>query len=557
MVEDKLVEMLKRALEASQAAGELPPCDPEIRLERPPDAKLGDFSTNLALTISSQAHQPPRQLAEVLIGHLPETDLIERVEIAGPGFINFYLSPSWMHQVLHDCLVAGEAYGTSDEGAGHKVQVEFISANPVGPLHIGNARAGPYGDALANLLEATGHEVEREYLVNDGPDNTQFRLFGASVQARVREQLGLDFKMPEDGYMGDYVKEFAAQLIEQQGERLGEIPTDDESAYQFAMLAEELVLASIAEDCERLGIGFDVWFSERELFEEGAIERKLADLKERGVLYEREGATWLRTAYFGDEEDRVLVRGTGATTYLMTDLAYAEDKFARGFDLVIYVWGPDHAAQVPSLQAGLAAMGAEPEHTEFVIHQIVRLTEGGEPVRMSKRTGQIVTLGELLDDVGTDVTRFFLLSRSIDSHLDFDLDLAREQSEENPVYYVQYAHARICSIQREAQARGFDTGKLAEADFALLAHPDEARLLRAIADYPGEVSAAAADRAPHRLTHFARELAATFHQFYGTCRVLEEAEPELSAARLALVRGTQIVLSNLLGILRVSAPERM
>jgi arginyl-tRNA synthetase len=530
MVEDKLVEMLKRALEASQAAGELPPCDAEIRLERPPDAKLGDFSTNLALTISSQVGQPPRQVAEVLIGHLPQTDLIQRVDIAGPGFINFYLSPSWMHQALHDCLVAGEAYGTSDEGAGRKVQVEFISANPVGPLHIGNARAGPYGDALANLLAATGHQVEREYLVNDGPDNTQFRLFGASVQARVREELDLGFKMPEDGYMGEYVRDYVSELIGQH---------------------------DIAEDCGRLGIGFDVWFGERTLFEEGAIERKLADLKERGVLYEREGATWLRTAHFGDEEDRVLVRGTGATTYLMTDLAYAEDKFARGFDLVIYVWGPDHAAQVPSLQAGVAAMGAEPERTEFIIHQIVRLTEGGEPVRMSKRTGQIVTLGELLDDVGTDVTRFFLLSRSIDSHLDFDLDLAREQSEENPVYYVQYAHARICSIQREAQARGFDTGNLAEADFALLAHPDEARLLRAIADYPGEVSAAAADRAPHRLTHFARELAATFHQFYGTCRVLEEAQPELSAARLALVRGTQIVLSNLLGILRVGAPERM
>ncbi len=557
MVEDKLVEMLTEALAAAQDAGELPEGDADIRLEQPPDPEMGDYSTNLAMALAGQAGQAPRQVAAVLLAHLPDNDLVQRAEVAGPGFINFHLSPSWLHEALRECLLTDEAYGTSNEGAGTKVQVEFISANPVGPLHIGNARAGPYGDALANLLEATGHEVEREYLVNDGPDNTQFRLFGASLQARARQQLGLDFEMPEDGYEGEYVKEFAAQLIEQQGEKLGEIATDGEGAYQFAVMGEELVLANIAGDCARLGIEFDVWFSERKLFEEGAIERKLEDLRERGVLYESEGATWLRTTDFGDEEDRVVVRSTGATTYLMTDLAYAEDKFARGFDLIIYVWGPDHAAQVPSLQAGLAAMGAAPERTEFIIHQIVRLMEGGEPVRMSKREGHIVTLGELLDDVGTDVTRFLLLSRSIDSHLDFDLDLARKQSEENPVYYVQYAHARIRSIQREGAERGFDMDNLAQADFALLKHPDEARLLRCLADYPGEVSATAADRAPHRLTHFARELAATFHQFYGACRVLDEADPELSAARLALVRGTQIVLRNLLGLLGVSAPERM
>jgi len=379
-----------------------------------------------------------------------------------------------------------------------------------------------------------------------------------------------DFEVPIERYAPDrYLvrldrgptasfKDFAARLIEVQGgEALARIPADEDGAYQFALLAEELVLENIAEHCESLGIRFDVWFSERSLFGEGAVERKLAELRERGVLYEKEGATWLRTSDFGDEEDRVLVRSTGATTYLMTDLAYAENRFARGFDRVIYVWGPDHAAQVPSLQAGLAAMGADPERTEFIVHQIVRLIEGGEPLRMSKRRGNIVTLQDLLEEVGKDVARSFLLSRSIDSHLDFDLDLARKQSDENPVYYVQYAHARICSIQREARARGFDTDHLADADLTLLEHPDEARLLRYLADYPAEVSQAAPDRAPHSLTHLARELAATFHQLYGTCRVLEEAQPELSQARLALVRGTQIVLRNLLGILGVTAPEKM
>jgi arginyl-tRNA synthetase len=557
MAEDRLRDMLAQALAAAQADGDLPPCQPALQMSRPPDPELGDFSSNLPMALGSRLGRPPRQVAELLLARLPETELVERIEIAGPGFINFHLSPLWMHQALRECLLTDHAYGTSDGGAGKRVQVEFISANPVGPLHVGNARAGPYGDALANLLAATGHQVEREYLVNDGPDNTQFRLFGASVQARVREQLGLDFGMPEDGYQGDYVGEFAARLIEQHGDGLGEVPADDEGAYQFAIMAGDLVLDNIRADCDRLGIEFDVWFSERALFEQGKVQRKLDDLRRRGVVYDSDGATWLATARFGDEEDRVLVRGTGATTYLMTDLAYAEDKFERGFDLAIYVWGPDHRAQMGFVRSGLAAMGADPDRTEFIIHQIVRLIEGGQVVRMSKRAGQIVTVGDLLDEVGRDVARFFLLSRSIDSHLDFDLDLARKESDENPVYYVQYAHARICSIQREAEGRGFQLAGLPEADLSLLTHPDEARLLRAIADYPGEVSSAAAARAPHRLTHFVRELAAIFHQFYGTCRVLDEAEPDLSAARLALVRGTQIVLRNLLGILGVSAPERM
>ncbi|MGC9318737.1 MAG: arginine--tRNA ligase [Armatimonadota bacterium] len=558
MAEPQLIEILTAALEAARECGELPDCDTEIILDQPPSPELGDFSCNVAMRLAGEAGMSAREVAQILVERLPQCPVLDRVEIAGPGFINFHLSPTWLQDTVRQVLLLGESYGRSSEGAGTRVQVEFISANPVGPLHIGNARGGPYGDALASLLEAVGYEVEREYLLNDGPDNTQFLLFGASVQARARQLLGLDWEMPEDGYKGEYIIDYARELIDRHGrEVLSEIATNEEGHYRVALLAEEIVVKQIRETCEMLGVEFDVWFSERTLFEEGAIEEKIEKLRGRGVVYERGGALWLRTTDYGDEEDRVLVRRNGAKTYLMTDLAYVDDKLRRGFDHCIYVWGPDHAAQVPSVRAGMAAAGVDPQATEFIIHQIVRLTEGGEVVRMSKRAGKIVTLRGLIEEVGRDVTRFFLLSRSVDSHLDFDLELAREESEENPVYYVQYAHARISSILREARERGFATDDLHEADLSLLVHEDERRLMRWLADYPGEVSDAAHRRAPHRLAHLSRDLAATFHQFYGTCRVIDEQEPDLSKARLALVSATGQVLRNLLGLLGVSAPERM
>ncbi|MGD9497859.1 MAG: arginine--tRNA ligase [Armatimonadota bacterium] len=557
MTDAQLVELLHAAYAAACAAGELPACEVDIRLEQPPRPEMGDFSCNLAMVLARPAGRAPREVAQILIDRLPQCPLLERVEIAGPGFINLYLSPGWLQDTVREVLLRAERYGQSTWGEGRRVQVEFVSANPVGPLHVGNARGGPYGDALASVLQAVGYDVQREYLLNDGPDNTQFRLFGASLQARVRELLGLPAHMPEEGYRGNYVTEYARALVAEHGEQLAAIPEDEEGYYRFALLGEELVVAEIRETLAMLGIQFDSWFSERTLFDSGAIDAKIDELWERGVLYERDGALWLRTTDFGDEEDRVLVRASGAKTYLMTDLAYADDKLARGFERLIYVWGPDHAAQVPSVRAGLAAAGIDPAVTEFIIHQIVRLTEGGEVVRMSKRKGTIVTLRELIEDVGPDVTRFFLLSRSVDAHLDFDLELARQESDENPVYYVQYAHARICSILREARQRGFATDDLLEADLSLLEHPDELRLMRWLAEYPGEVSEAARQRAPHRLAHLSRDLAATFHQFYGTCRVLDERAPELSRARLALVSATGIVLRNVLGLLGVSAPEQM
>ncbi|MFW6438197.1 MAG: arginine--tRNA ligase, partial [Armatimonadota bacterium] len=529
MADQQLIDLLAQALEACAECGALPACDVEILLEQPPKPEMGDFSCNVALRMAGDAGMAPREVAQTIIERLPECVVVDRCEIAGPGFINFYLSPTWLQDTVRNVLLMGERYGCSDAGAGTKVQVEFVSANPVGPLHIGNARGGPYGDSLAKLLEAVGYEVEREYLLNDGPDNTQFRLFGASIRARVRELLGLDWEMPEDGYKGEYVVDFARELLERQGEEeLAAISDDADGHYEMAVLAEEVVVDHIRETLGMLGIEYESWFSERRLFEEGTVEEKIEDLRERGVVYEDEGALWLRTTDFGDEEDRVLVRSNGAKTYLMTDLAYVDDKLARGFDHCIYVWGPDHAAQVPSVKAGMAAAGVDPDVTEFIIHQVVRLTEGGEVVKMSKRAGKIVTLRQLIKDVGADVTRFFLLSRSVDAHLDFDLDLARNESDENPVYYVQYAHARISSILREAHNQGFATDDLQEADLSLLQHPDELRLMRWMADYPAEVLDAAERRAPHRIAHLSRDLAATFHQFYGTCRVIDEEAPELS-----------------------------
>lgn len=554
----RLQDMLAAALRDAIADGALPECEAEISLEQPPDPDLGDFSANLAMALAKPAKMAPREIAQIIIDHLPDAGgLVERVEIAGPGFINFHLSPTWLHDTLRQCLSEQGGYGRCDEGAGKRVQIEFISANPVGPLHVGNARGGPFGDALANMLAAVGYEVEREYLLNDGPDNTQFRLFGQSMQARYRELLGLDHEMPEEGYKGDYVIEYAQRLIDEHGDEFATIAVDDEGFYEFALVSEKVVVGDIRSDCELLGVDFDNWFSERGLFESGDIESKLADLDERGVTYEKDGALWLASSRFGDEEDRVLVRSTGAKTYLMTDLAYADNKFARGLDHVIYIWGPDHAAQVPSVKAGLAASGVDASQVEFIIHQIVRLTEGGEIVRMSKRAGHIVSVRDLLEDVGTDVARFMLLSRSVDSHLDFDLDIARKQSDENPVFYVQYAHARICSIQREAATQGLAPEDLAGAELALLTHPDELRLIRALADYPGEVSKAAEDRAVHRLAHLCRELAAIFHQFYNNCRVIDPENVELTGARLALIGGTRIVIANILGLLGVSAPEKM
>jgi arginyl-tRNA synthetase len=436
------------------------------------------------------------------------------------------------------------------------VVVEYVSANPVGPIHIGNARGGPYGDVVANLLAATGWEVTREYYLNDSESNTQVLLFGASVQARYLQQLGEEVALPEGGYQADYVSELAAELVAQHGDRYRQVPRDRQGSLLFFQLVRPRMVEMLREDCAALGIHFDVWFSEQELADSGAVHAVVERLRREGLAYEREGALWLRTTQFGDDEDRVLLRQDGTPTYLAGDVAYAVNKFVeRGFDRGIYVWGPDHAGQVASLKAALAALGLDPNRAEIIIYQTVRFLRHGQPVRLSKRHGNIVPIRQIVEEVGRDATRFFFLLRSVDAHLDFDLDLARRQSEENPVYYVQYAHARICSIRREAAARGFPGPD--PTALHLLSDPAERPLMRYVAQYPELVAEAARDRAPHRLPHYALEMARAFHQFYDCCRVLDAENLPLSRARLALVSAAGQVLRNLLGLLGVKAPERM
>lgn len=506
--------------------------------------------------LAKVVRRPPIQVAETIVSHLPADPLVEKVEIAPPGYINFRLSPRWLTDAVADCLTRGSEYGRSDWGAGRRVQVEFVSANPVGPIHIGNARGGPYGDVLAALLEATGHQVTREYYINDGPENTQIVVFGASVQARYLEALGLEAELPEGGYQGEYVAELGQALAAEYGERYRDVPRDEEGALLFFSLVRDRMVEMLREDCDALGITFDVWFSEQSLYASGAVEVAVNKLVELGAAYERDGAVWLRSSDYGDDEDRVLVRRSGAPTYLASDAAYGLNKFfERGFDHVIYVWGPDHGGYVARLKAALAALGVPPDRVEIIIYQIVRILRGGEPVRMSKRAGNAIWLRDIIEEAGRDAVRFFFLLRSVDAHLDFDLELATRQSEENPVYYVQYAHARTYGIQKEAAARGFPGPSTDHLE--LLSHPAERDLMRYIADYPELVSEAARQRAPHRLTHFALDLARAFHQFYDRCRVLDPSNPDLSAARLALVVATGQVLRNLLGLLGVRAPERM
>lgn len=552
---DIIAKTIAKAISKAQQEGKLPLAEaPAIEIAVPPRPEMGDYATNIAMLWARQAQLPPRAVAQIIVDYLDKEAIgCERVEIAGPGFINFYLHPAWLHRAVAELREKGPRYGHTNLGQGQKVQLEFISANPVGPIHIGNARGGPYGDVLGNMLAAMGYEVQREFYVNDGPYNTQALLFGRSLQARYRELLGLPFSFPEDGYQGQYVVEMAREIIERDGQAHIHIPEDEEGGYFFFRLVEPQILADMRRVVEKFGIYYDNWFHEADLYESGAVAREIQRLLQMGAAYEKEGAVWLKTEAHGDEEDRVLVRSDGRPTYIASDAAYARYKYEH-FDRAIYILGPDHAGYVPRLKAAIAAGGIDVQRVEIIVHQTVRLLRQGEPVRLSKRRGEIITLEEIIDEVGRDAARFFFLMRSVDAHLDFDLELAKRQSDENPVYYVQYAHARICSIERMAQERGFVFG---EPDLSLLKAPEEIALMRVIAEYPYELRAATEARAPHRLTTMARELASAFHQFYTSCKVLDPAQPALSTSRMALVQATRQLLANELALLGIEAPERM
>ncbi|MDN5346999.1 MAG: arginyl-tRNA synthetase [Clostridia bacterium] len=554
-VKEQLVAALKRAATAARQAGILEFTElPDFVLEVPREKARGDFATNLALVLAAQVKKPPRRIAEALLQYLelPRPGVAE-AEIAGPGFINFKLEPRFFLQALPAVLRLGESYGCSNMGKGEKVQVEFVSANPTGLLHMGNARGAALGDAIANILAAAGYEVTREFYINDA--GNQIENFALSLEARYLQALGVEAEIPADGYHGQDLVETVNRFIEQVGDKyLNADPSlRREMLVSFAL---EEKLAGIRQALEDFGVYFDVWFSEQSLHDSGAVAQTIADLQRAGYVYEKDGALWFKATAFGEGKDEVLVRSNGLPTYFAADIAYHRNKFERGFKRIINIWGADHHGHVSRLKSALAALGLEVDRLEIVLMQLVRLFQGGEILRMSKRTGQYVTLQELVEEVGRDAARYFFVMLKPDSHLDFDLDLARSQSAENPVYYVQYAHARICSILRLAADRGIDLPEPATVNLELLREPPEQELAKKIAEFPEVVAGAARSLEPHRLTRYAHDLAELFHVFYTECRVLAD-EPDLRAARLLLVLATRITLRNVLNLLGVTAPERM
>jgi arginyl-tRNA synthetase len=552
MIERRLIALVAEALAAAASELGLSGDLPEIELSKPRQKEHGDFSTNVALVVAARVNRPPREVAEVVVRHLPPADFLTSAEVAGPGFINFRLTTQWLTDVLREVERAGDAYGRAAPN-GRRAQVEFVSANPTGPLHIGHARNAALGDALARVLEAAGWSVEREYYFND--TGGQMDRFGASVDARYLQLLGREAEVPEDGYHGEYVTDLAREILDAEGPGLADLPSE-ERVGRLQQLAANRVLERISNTLDRFGVRFDSYMHERVLEEKGEIAAAIDRLREAGAAYEKDGAIWFRSTAFGDDKDRPIVRSNGKHTYFGADCAYLIDKFERGFDHIVYVWGADHHGDVARVKGAAQALGYDAERVEIVIYQWVSFLRGGEPVAMSKRAGTFVSLDELIDEVGTDAARFHLLMFSADVTMRFDIETVKAQTLENPVYYVQYGHARIASILRRAAERGVDLRPIGDVDLSLLHHDAELDLLRAVADMPSQVATAAEIRAPHRLTHAAQDLAARFHRFYTDCPVLSD-DAELTQARLWLCRGAKQTIANLLGLLGVSAPESM
>jgi arginyl-tRNA synthetase len=556
MIREKLAESIRRSLTDAQSEGEINfGMLPEIELEVPKNTQFGDFTTNAAMVLAKEAGMPPRKVAEVILSHLQAQEIVERAEIAGPGFINFFLKPTWLHDALCRIATEGARYGRTDVGQGTRVQVEFVSANPNGPIHVAHGRGAATGDAIASLLSALGFDVTRESYINDAVNSKQMQNFGRSVHARYMQVLGYDFPMPEDAYQGDYVIDIAKDIVKEYGDKFLSM-SEEERVRTFTDLAEAQMLELQKKDLADFGVKFDVWFSEQTLHESGKVSRVIETLKERGYAYEKAGAVWLKSTEFGDDKDRALVRSNGQPTYIAADAAYHLDKFQRGFEKVIDCWGPDHHGYIARTKAAIAALGCDPSKLDIIIYQAVRLFSGGEMVMMSKRAGDVILLSELVAEVGKDAARFFFLMRSTDSNLDFDLELAKSQSNDNPVYYVQYAHARICSILRKAEEMGVPVPRACDVDLSPLGHEAEISLIKKLAEFPDTVAEAGLAYEPHRLTRYCQDLASIFHAFYTECRVMGE-EPALMNARLALVDSARIVLQNALGLLGISAPSKM
>ena len=528
----------------------------KIRLEVPKDKQHGDFACNIAMMLAKSLHQAPRQIAETIVKNIPADKNIEKTEVAGAGFINFYLTPNWLYETMQEIETQGENYGKIDLGKGKKVMVEFVSANPTGPMHMGNARGGALGDCLASVLEYAGYEVTREFYVNDA--GNQIEKFANSLNARYIQQLkGEDaIEFPEDGYHGDDIKEHAKNFIAINGDKHLDVSEEERKAALVDYALEKNVTA-LKEDLLKYRIEYDVWFRESQLHNDGEVMAAIKKLTDNGYTYEEDGAVWLNFEKMGIEKNEVLIRQNGIPTYFAADIAYHINKLStRGYDWAINIWGADHHGHVARMKNALGAVGLNPDGLDVVLMQLVRLTQNGEVVRMSKRTGKAITLSDLLEEISVDAARFFFNMRSAGSHLDFDLTLAAEQSNDNPVFYVQYAHARICSILRLLKEEGIDVKAYSDINPAVLKEEAEITLLKKLADLPEEIRAAALALEPAKITRYVLELATDFHSFYNSCRVKGEEE-ELMAARLKLIDSVRIVLGGILKMLKISAPEKM
>lgn len=562
MVREQIKQLLEQAIKAAQTSGQLPALESlSIEVLRPKQADHGDYSTNVAMMTAAAlrkagASSNPRAIAQAIVEHIPTDGLLGHVEIAGPGFINLHLSERWLQEQVNTIVEAGETFGNLDRGHGESWQVEFVSANPTGPIHYGGARNGALGDSLANVLEAAGYRVQREYYVNDA--GNQFNLFAATLYARYAQLLGRHEPLPEDGYVGEYMFDYAQTLIEQYGDRFLHMPKA-EAIEQLKPIGEETVLAALQEELGKLGIHYDCWFREQSLYDSGLVYEVIEKLRAQGDVVERDGATWfLASKYPNVDKDMVLIRSNGMPTYFASDIAYHYHKFVvRGFDHVVNIWGVDHQGHVPRMAAVMAALGLDPSRLTIVLHGLVKLMRNGQEVKLSKRRGNLITVGEVVDEVGADAVRFNLLTRGPESTIEFDLDLAKRQTEENPVFFVQYSHARICSILAKANSEGIRPPTQATPSVALLTHPSELALIRKLLELEEQIELAVEKLSPHNLTHYAVELAKTFNGFYRDCRVVDVSNPTLSAARLQLCQATRVVLVKTLALLGISAPESM
>ena len=552
----KIRQMVIQAVDAAFASKTLASDQiPDMEIEVPKHEGQGDFSTNYAMASAKIQKMPPRAIAQAVVDAITLDDTVEKVEIAGPGFINFFLANAAWHPVVDQVLTEDERYGASDMGQGEKVQVEFVSANPTGPLHVGHGRGAAVGDSVGNILSFAGYEVQKEYYINDS--GRQIRTLGTSVWLRLLEMKGRQIDFPEDCYQGDYIKDLAEKVAAEQGKGFEDTP-EDEAIAICARFAAQQILTGIRSDLKEFGVCFDNWFSEQSLYDEGRVQSAIEEFKAKDQIYEKDGALWFRTEDYGDEKNRVVVRNNGLTTYFASDIAYHKEKYERGFDRVIDVWGADHHGYIKRIDAAVQACGHKSEQFEVILVRLVNLLRGGKPVQMSTRAGEFVTLKDIVDEVGTDAARFMFLSRSYDSGLDFDLELAKQKSADNPVYYVQYVHARITGILNKALEQGLIAGVEFDRGMCLdrLEQDEELRLIKALAGFREQVEKSAATLHPHVVFTYLMGLASAFHAYYNRHKVITD-DADLSRARLSLVLAVKKVIRNGLSLLGVSAPERM